>query len=152
MDKKAILECVKADGVKFISYQFSDVTGKVKSIDSPVERLEVALDSGIWFDGSSVEGFARIQESDMHLKVDIETYAVLPWTPQEMKRARFFCDIYTPDDKPFGGDPRGVLKNKMVELKKRGMVYNVGPEPEFFLFLRNDRIHPVPHDVGGSQG
>ncbi|HEY60564.1 MAG TPA: type I glutamate--ammonia ligase [Anaerolineae bacterium] len=149
MDKKAIVERVKADGVKFISYQFSDVTGKVKSVDGPVKRLVEALDSGIWFDGSSVEGFARIQESDMHLKVDTDTYAVLPWTPQEMKRARFFCDIYTPDDEPFGGDPRGVLKHQMLELKKRGMVYNVGPEPEFFLFLRNDRIHPVPHDVGG---
>ena len=88
----------------------------------PVEQLEGALDGGIWFDGSSVQGFARIQESDMHLYVDTDTYAVLPWTPDEMKRARFFCDIYTPDDKPFAGDPRGVLKKKLAELKEKDMI------------------------------
>ena len=77
MDKKEILERVKKDNVKFISFQFSDVTGKVKSVDTPVEQLEGALDNGIWFDGSSVQGFARIQESDMHLYVDTDTYAVL---------------------------------------------------------------------------
>ena len=149
MDKNMILEQVKSDGVKFISYQFSDVTGKVKSVDGPVERLAEALDDGIWFDGSSVEGFARIQESDMHLRVDMESYAVLPWTPAEMKRARFFCDIYTPDDEPFAGDPRGVLKSKIKALREKGMIFNVGPEPEFFLFKRDGSIYPVPHDVGG---
>jgi len=90
MDKKAIIERVKKDDVKFISFQFSDVTGKIKSVDMPVEQLEGALDNGIWFDGSSVQGFARIQESDMHLKIDTDTYAVLPWTPENMRRARFF--------------------------------------------------------------
>jgi glutamine synthetase len=149
MDKKEILEQVKKDNVKFISFQFSDVTGKVKSVDAPVEQLEGALDGGIWFDGSSVQGFARIQESDMHLYVDPDTYAVLPWTPEGMKRARFFCDIYTPDDEPFPGDPRGLLKRMMAELKERDMVFNCGPEPEFFLFKRNGGISPVPHDVGG---
>ena len=84
MDKKEILERVKEDDVKFISFQFSDVTGKVKSVEAPVEQLETALDGGIWFDGSSVQGFARIQESDMHLRVDTDTYAVLPWTPENM--------------------------------------------------------------------
>ena len=78
MDKKEILERVKADGIKFVSYQFTDVTGTVKSVDAPVSRLETALDDGVWFDGSSVEGFARIQESDMHLRLDADTYAVLP--------------------------------------------------------------------------
>lgn len=149
MDKKEILERVKKDNVKFISFQFSDVTGKVKSVDAPVEQLEGALDGGIWFDGSSVQGFARIQESDMHLYVDTDTYAVLPWTPDEMKRARFFCDIYTPDDEPFAGDPRGILKKKLAELKKKDLVFNCGPEPEFFLFKSNGGINPVPHDVGG---
>jgi glutamine synthetase len=149
MDKKDLLEKVKEDGVKFVSYQFSDVTGKVKSVDAPVENLEEALDDGIWFDGSSVEGFARIQESDMHLRLDADSYAVLPWTPPNLHRARFFCDIYTPDGKPFAGDPRGNLKHQLKTLKDRGMIYNVGPEPEFFLFLRNDVVHPVPHDVGG---
>lgn len=149
MDEKDVLKRVKADGVKFVSFQFSDVTGKVKSVDSPVERLQEALENGIWFDGSSVEGFARIQESDMHLRLDMDTYAVLPWTPAHMRRARFFCDIYTPEEKPFPGDPRGNLKRMLSELKRKGMIFNVGPEPEFFLFLRNDVVHPVPHDVGG---
>ena len=149
MDKKEILERVKKDNVKFISFQFSDVTGKVKSVDAPVEQLEGALDGGIWFDGSSVQGFARIQESDMHLYVDTDTYAVLPWTPDEMKRARFFCDIYTPDDEPSPSDPRGMLKKKMAELKEKGIIFNCGPEPEFFLFRPNGGIYPVPHDVGG---
>ncbi|MEN6482750.1 MAG: type I glutamate--ammonia ligase [Anaerolineaceae bacterium] len=150
MDKKELLERVKADGVKFVSYQFTDVTGVVKSVDAPVKRLEEALDDGVWFDGSSVEGFARIQESDMHLRLDSDSYAVLPWSPEDSKRARFFCEIYHPDGTPFEGDPRGLLKQKMIALKKRGLVFNVGPEPEFFLFKRNngDSIHPVPHDVG----
>ena len=149
MDKKEILARVKEDNIKFISFQFSDVTGKVKSVDAPVSQLEGALDDGIWFDGSSVQGFARIQESDMHLRVDMDTYAVLPWTPDEMKRARFFCDIMTPDDEPFAGDPRGLLKKLMAELKEEGMVFNCGPEPEFFLFKKNGGLGPVPHDVGG---
>ncbi|HOJ01640.1 MAG TPA: glutamine synthetase family protein, partial [Anaerolineaceae bacterium] len=149
MDKKELFERIKADGVKFVSYQFSDVTGKVKSVDAPLERLAEALEDGVWFDGSSVEGFARIQESDMHLRVDVDSYAVLPWTPDDHKRARFFCDIYTPEGEPFDGDPRGVLKKWMKKLDEKGWIYNVGPEPEFFLFLHNDHIHPVPHDVGG---
>jgi glutamine synthetase len=93
MDKKDLLKRAKEDGVKFISYQFTDVTGSVKSVDGPIQQFESALDSGIWFDGSSVEGFTRIQESDMRLVVDPGSYAVLPWTPAELKRARMFCDI-----------------------------------------------------------
>lgn len=151
MEKRIILERVHEDRVKFISLQFTDVTGAVKSVDVPVNRLEAILEDGIWFDGSSVEGFARIQESDMRLVPDAETYAVLPWTPMEMRRARIFCDIYQPDGLPFPGDPRGTLKRVLASIKKRGWVYNVGPEPEFFLFRRNgpESIHPVPHDVGG---
>lgn len=151
MDKKDLLARVREDGVKFVSFQFTDVLGTVKSLDAPVERLEQALDDGIWFDGSSVEGFARIQESDMHLRIDPATYAVLPWSPVEMRRARFFCDIYHPDGTPFAGDPRGVLRRMLDKARARGWVYMVGPEPEFFLFKRNggQAIHPVPHDVGG---
>jgi glutamine synthetase len=151
MDNKDVLEKAKKDGVKFISYQFTDVTGTVKSVDAPVERLNEALENGIWFDGSSVEGFSRIQESDMYMRIDPDTYAVLPWSPAEMKRARLFCDIFTPDGAPFAGDPRGVLKRMLAKAKDRGWTYNVGPEPEFFLFRRNgegESIHPVPHDVG----
>jgi len=151
MDTKDILQRVNEDGVQFISYQFVDVMGMVKSVDAPVSQLGEALDNGVWFDGSSVEGFARIQESDMHLRIDPDTYAVLPWSPVEMRRARVFCDIYYPDGTPFPGDPRGSLKRQLEQLRKRGWVYNVGPEPEFFLFRRNgsEHIHPVPFDVGG---
>ncbi len=90
MDNKELLNRVKEDEVKFISMQFTDVIGTVKSVDIPVGRLAAALDDGIWFDGSSVEGFARIQESDMRLVPDVETYAVLPWTLPELRRARIF--------------------------------------------------------------
>lgn len=150
MVHKEILGRVKEDQVKFISLQFTDVTGAVKSVDIPVDRLERALNEGIWFDGSSVEGFARIQESDMRLLLDPATYTVLPWSREEFRRARLFCDIYQPDGKPFLGDPRGTLKKVLERVKARGWTYNVGPEPEFFLFKRNGpTIHPVPHDVGG---
>ncbi len=150
MDTKELLARVREDHVKFISYQFTDVTGAVKSVDAPVNQLEAALEDGVWFDGSSVEGFARIQESDMHLIIDPTTYAVLPWTPPELRRARVFCDIQTPDGKPFEGDPRHVLKKTLAKLEKRGWIYNVGPEPEFFLFKKNgnETVHPLPHDVG----
>jgi glutamine synthetase len=150
MDSKELLARVKEDNVKFISLQFSDVTGAIKSVDMPVSGLAAALEDGVWFDGSSVEGFARIQESDMLLRLDPNTYAVLPWTPTELRRARVFCDIYTPDEKPFEGDPRGTLKRMLAKLEERGWVYNVGPEPEFFLFKGTDGngVHPVPHDTG----
>jgi glutamine synthetase len=150
MNNKELLARVKADNVKFISYQFTDVTGAVKSVDAPVKQLESALEDGVWFDGSSVEGFARIQESDMRLVIDPETYAVLPWSPVEARRARVFCDIFTPDNMPFDGDPRGVLKRVLKIVSDRGWTYNVGPEPEFFLFRKNggEGVHPVPHDIG----
>jgi glutamine synthetase len=146
-----LVKKAKDDGVRFICLQFTDVTGTVKSVDIPVDRLETALEEGIWFDGSSVEGFARIQESDMRLLPDQDTYAVLPWSQDERKRARIFCDIYLPDGKPFPGDPRGVLKRILGEIEANGWSYNVGAEPEFFLLKRNgpESIHPVPHDVGG---
>jgi glutamine synthetase len=151
MDQKDVLAQVREDGVRFVSLQFTDVTGVVKSVDIPAHRLQAAMEDGVWFDGSSVEGFARIQESDMRLVIDPNTYAVLPWSPEEARRARVFCDIFQPDGKPFGGDPRGVLKRQLAKLEERGWTYNVGPEPEFFLFKHNgpQTIHPVPHDIGG---
>ncbi|MFW5714213.1 MAG: type I glutamate--ammonia ligase [Brevefilum sp.] len=152
MNGDDLLKRIKEDEIKFISFQFTDVNGVVKSVDGPLNQVERALDEGIWFDGSSVEGFARIQESDMHLVIDPDTYAILPWTPPEMRRARVLCDIYRPNGAPFEGDPRGVLKRQLEAMKdKHGWIYNVGPEPEFFLFLQNgkDNVHPVPHDVGG---
>src|SRR5512139_3314502 len=145
-----LIKRVKEDEVKFISLQFSDVTGAVKSVDMPVSGLQDALADGVWFDGSSVEGFARIQESDMHLRLDPDTYAVLTWTNPELRRARVFCDIYMPSGEPFEGDPRGTLRRMLVELERRGWSYNVGPEPEFFLFkgANGGGVHPTPHDNG----
>jgi len=151
MDSRDLIKKVKEDDVKFISLQFSDVTGAVKSVDMPVTGLEDALADGVWFDGSSVEGFARIQESDMHLRLDPGTYAMLTWTKPELRRARVFCDIYTPAGEPFEGDPRGTLKRVLAALERRGWAYNVGPEPEFFLFkgANGTGVHPTPHDNGG---
>jgi glutamine synthetase len=151
MDNQELLERVKEDNVMFVSLQFTDVIGAVKSVDIPVNRLGEALEDGVWFDGSSVEGFARIQESDMWLRIDTDTYAVLPWSPEKMRRARVFCDIFTSDGSPFLGDPRGILKKLVEKISSRGWIFNVGPEPEFFLFRKNgvDSTHPVPHDVGG---
>jgi len=134
MDGKDLIKRVKEENVKFISLQFSDVTGAVKSVDMPVRHLDDALKDGVWFDGSSVEGFARIQESDMRLILDTDTYAVLPWSSAESRRARVFCDIYMPNGDPFAGDPRGTLKRMLKKLDERDWIYNIGPEPEFFLF------------------
>jgi len=151
MDGKELLKKVKEDNVKFISLQFTDVMGAVKSVDMPVRHLEDVLTDGAWFDGSSVEGFKRIQESDMRLKIDPETYAVLPWSAAESKRARVFCDIFTPGGEPFEGDPRGALKRILKKIADRGWMLNIGPEPEFFLFKGGNGhgVHPVPHDTGG---
>jgi len=152
MNGNDVIKRIEEDEIKFVSFQFTDVNGVVKSVDGPLNQVERALQEGIWFDGSSVEGFARIQESDMHLVIDPNTYAVLPWTPKEMRRARVLCDIYRPNGKPFEGDSRGVLKRRLKKMETdRKWILNVGPEPEFFLFLQNgkENIHPVPHDVGG---
>jgi len=151
MKTKDLLKRIKEDNVKFLSLQFTDMVGTVKSVDMPLHNIEGAVEDGVWFDGSSVEGFARIQESDMRLILDLDTYAVLPWSPEDRKRARIFCDIYMPDGKPFEGDPRGTLKRALEKLAKRGWTYNIGPEPEFFLFkeANGEGVHPVPHDVGG---
>ncbi len=136
MDTKDLLKRVKEDRIKFISYQFIDINGVVKSLDGPVDRLEESIDNGIWFDGSSIEGFARIQESDMHLRVDPETYAILlPWSPDELKRARVLCDIMRPNGEAFEGTLRGKLKATKKLKEERGWTLNIGPEPEFFLFL-----------------
>jgi glutamine synthetase len=150
MNAQELVKQVKDDNVRFVSLQFSDVTGAVKSVDMPVNGLEAALEDGVWFDGSSVEGFARIQESDMLLRLDPTTYAVLTWTTPELRRARVFCDIYTPAGTPFEGDPRGTLKQQLARVEERGWTFNVGPEPEFFLFKghNGDGIHPTPHDNG----
>jgi len=151
MNAKDLVKRIQEDKVNFVSLQFTDVMGTVKSVDMPIHNLEGALEDGVWFDGSSVEGFARIQESDMRLVLDPDTYAALPWSPEDRRRARIFCDIYMPDGEPFEGDPRGTLKRALAKLAERGWTYNIGPEPEFFLFKgpNGHGVHPVPHDVGG---
>ena len=150
-DKQEALDRVKADNVKFISLQFTDIVGTIKNVAIPAGRLEEVLEKGVWFDGSSVEGFARIYESDMVLRPDVNTYRLLPWEPQARKVARIICDVHRPDGEPFEGDPRYILKRAIRAAAERGYLYNVGPELEFFLFKMNSepKVKPVPHDVGG---
>ena len=150
-EMQELLEKVKQDDVKLIHLMFTDVLGNIKASTIPVERLPEALEKGIWFDGSSIEGFKRIYESDMFLKPDTSTYAILPWGPKEGADARFICDVYTPDGKPFEGDPRCILKKTMKEAEDMGFIYNVGPELEFFLFKKNngEKITTDAHDAAG---
>ena len=146
-----ILDQVKRDKVKLVQLQFTDLSGIVKSLTIPVEVLPDSLEYGTWFDGSSIEGFTRIKESDMFLKPDVGTYNVIPWSGDgDIKSARFICDVYKPDGTPFEGDPRYILKTAMAEAEELGYEYNTGPELEFFLFRReNGAIKPLPHDSGG---
>lgn len=150
-NKEELLDRVANEGIEFISLQFTDIVGIVKNVTVPVSELEAALDRGVWFDGSSIEGFARIAESDMYLVPDLETYAVIPWHRDYGLTARFICDVYTPQGRPFEGDPRYILKRALREAASRGWVYNIGPEPEFFLFKRDGDGRAVPHpqDQGG---
>ncbi|MBI3190058.1 MAG: type I glutamate--ammonia ligase, partial [Ignavibacteriales bacterium] len=150
--KKDILEFAKRDKVQFIQLQFTDLNGILKGITIPISKLSGVVDDGLWFDGSSIEGFTRIFESDMYLKLDLNTYAVIPWTKTGNQPivARFMCDVYMPDGKPFEGDPRFILKRQLEKAKKLGYVYNVGPELEFFLFKKeNHKLVPLPHDTAG---
>ncbi|MBU0756467.1 MAG: glutamine synthetase family protein [Nanoarchaeota archaeon] len=150
MDEEKIKEQIMKDDIKFISLQFSDIMGAVKSVTIPVEELDMALKDGIWFDGSSVEGFMRIHESDMYLKLDLSTYAVIPWLSSEIgKTARFICDVYTPEGEPFKGDPRNILKKVLKEAEEMGYMFNVGPEPEFYLFKRENGFSHLTNDIGG---
>ena len=109
--KRDMLEWAKRDSVQFVQLQFTDLNGLLKGVTIPVSKLEGALEDGLWFDGSSIEGFTRIFESDMYLKLDMNTYSVIPWTKNSgTVAARFMCDVYMPDGKPFEGDPRYILK------------------------------------------
>ena len=148
-----ILKRVMEDNVQFIQLQFTDLNGHLKGVTIPRSKLEAALDDGIWFDGSSIEGFTRIFESDMYLKLDTNTYAVIPWTKSNEAQsvvARFMCDVYMPDGSPFEGDPRYILKKQLERARKLGYIFNVGPELEFFLFRKeNGKLEPLPHDNAG---
>ncbi len=143
---------VESQGVEFINLQFTDIVGMVKNVTIPVAQLPDCLDHGVWFDGSSIEGFARIAESDMYLMPDLDSYALIPWDQGAgFTTARLICDVYTPDGKPFAGDPRYVLKRVQEEAAQMGYIYNVGPELEFFLFRPDEhgRPTPYPHDAAG---
>lgn len=148
---KEILEKVKKDDVKFVQLQFTDIHGMVKNVTITTELLAESLKKGTWFDGSSIEGFTRICESDMFLKPDLGTYAVMPWENSGNVTARFICDVYTPDGKPFEGDPRYILKKVMKEAEDLGYKYYVGPELEFFLFKIDEdgKATTDTHDSAG---
>lgn len=149
MDSKALLEKVMEDRVTFVNLQFTDILGCLKEVTAPVKNLPDIIKYGAWFDGSSVEGFARIHESDLYLKPDLATYAIIPWlNSPEGNTARLICDIYRPDGSPFEGDPRYILKQTLRKAGERGFEYNVGPELEFFLF-RNGPGPLTPLDGSG---
>ncbi|MDD1676611.1 MAG: glutamine synthetase beta-grasp domain-containing protein [Methanomicrobiales archaeon] len=143
-----ILKKIEKQQIKFLRLQFCDLQGQPKNVAIPAIQAEKALTSGIFFDGSSIEGFARIEESDMLLKPDPRTFAVLPWRP-DANVARLICDVYTYDDKPYVGDPRYILKRQIEKAAKLGYVFNTGPELEFFLFRMCDGMPSIePQDTG----
>ncbi len=143
----------KADGIRFIQLQFTDVLGIVKAVTIPIHRLEDSVKHGTWFDGSSIEGFTRIAESDQYLMPDMDTFAEIPWQPASGGRgtARVICDVFTPTGQPFVGDPRTVLRRQVERAKRLGYIVNMGPELEFFLFRRDEdgKVAPLPHDLAG---
>jgi glutamine synthetase len=146
-DKKDVLEQCKEHNVKFIRLWFSDIHGMLKGLAIPVEELDNAFDEGMGFDGSSIHGFARIDESDMIARPDPATFAILPWRPAENAVARMFCDIYEPEGAPYKGDPRYVLKKTLEKAKKKGYTFYLGPELEFFYFKSNKGTETL--DQGG---
>jgi glutamine synthetase len=150
--KEDIYRLVKEENVKYIRLQFTDLLGTIKNVEIPVSQLEKALDNKMMFDGSSIEGFVRIEESDMYLYPDLDTFVVFPWTTEDGKVARFICDVYTPDGQPFMGDPRQILKASLREMEDLGFTsFNIGPEPEFFLFKLDENGQPTNelNDQGG---
>ena len=145
--KSEIMKLVKVNKVRYIRLWFTDVLGFLKGFTITINELPRALGDGMGFDGSSIEGFARIEESDMIARPDPATFAILPWESKEQPVARMFCDIYTPDGKPFAGDPRFVLKKNLARAKNLGYTYYVGPELEYFYF--NNPKNTIVLDRGG---
>ncbi|MBQ6487611.1 MAG: type I glutamate--ammonia ligase [Solobacterium sp.] len=161
--KEDIIKLVEEGDVEFIRMQFTDIFGRLKNVAITASQIRKAVDNEIMIDGSSIEGFARINESDMYLHPDLDSYAVLPWRPQHARVARLICDVYLPDGTPFTGDPRYVLKRQLARAAEKGYTFNVGPECEFFLFETDDDGLPTtktsddagyfdldPLDHGGS--
>ncbi|ATY84903.1 type I glutamate--ammonia ligase [Kyrpidia spormannii] len=151
--REDIMRMVKEENVRYIRLQFTDLLGIIKNVEIPVSQLPKALDNKIMFDGSSIEGFVRIEESDMYLYPDLNTWLIFPWIGGDGGRvARLICDIYLPDGTPFPGDPRGILKRVLRQAQDMGFsTMNVGPEPEFFLFKMDESGNPTTevNDQGG---
>jgi glutamine synthetase len=147
------IEAARSAGIRFVQLQFTDIIGVVKAVTIPIHQLEGSVRHGTWFDGSSIEGFTRIAESDQYLMPDMNTFAEIPWQKGEGPRgtARVICDVFTPRGEPFVGDPRYVLRRQVERARKLGYIVNTGPELEFFLFRRDGdgKIAPLPHDQAG---
>ncbi len=147
------IQAAKASGIRFVQLQFTDIIGHVKAVTIPIHQLEGSVRHGTWFDGSSVEGFTRIAESDQYLMPDMSTFSEIPWQKGSGPRgtARVICDVFTPGGQAFVGDPRFVLRRQVERAKKLGYIVNTGPELEFFLFRRDEDggIAPLPHDQAG---
>jgi glutamine synthetase len=152
MKKDEILRIVDKEGVRFMRLQFTDIMGIIKNVEVPRSQFEKALDGQIMFDGSSIQGFTRIEESDQLLVPDLTTFRINPWATQEGARvARIICDVYLPDGSPFAGCPRLTLKRQVEKAEALGYALVAGPEAEFFLFQTDDAGDALleTHDVGG---
>ncbi len=147
MQKQEIMQKVKREKIEFIDLMFSDLSGRSKNVTISPRELKDCLDNGKWFDGSSIQGFTRIHESDMMLIPDLSTFIILPWPRDTTRAARMICDVYDPSKNPFVGDPRYALKRVQEEAKKEGYFYYVGPEMEFFLFRSKESRDY--HDTAG---
>jgi glutamine synthetase len=153
VDGIELIQEAKQQGVRFVQLQFTDIMGIVKAVTIPIHQLEGSVKHGTWFDGSSIEGFTRIAESDQYLMPDMRTFSQIPWQKASGPRgtARVICDVFTPRGEPFVGDPRYILRRQVERAKKLGYIVNMGPELEFFLFRRdeNGKVAPLPHDLAG---
>ncbi len=151
MTKHDILKLVEEEDVRFVRLQFTDILGTMRNMAITTSRLKEALNNECMFDGSSIRGFVSIEESDLYLHPDLDTFTIFPWRPHQGKVARLICDVYKPDGKRLESDPRRILQNVVDEAKKEGYTFEVGPECEFFLFNTDERGNPVidPHDNAG---
>lgn len=140
--REDIIRIVEEEDVEFIRLQFTDMFGMLKNVALTASQLERALDNQCMFDGSAIDGFVRIEESDMYLYPDYNTFEIFPWRPQQGKVARLICDVYRPNGEPFEGDPRYVLKKVLKEAERMGYTFHVGPECEFFLFDTDESGRP----------
>src|SRR6476469_496971 len=150
VDKRDLIDKCREHNVRFIRLQFSELHGQLKNVSIPVEELEKALDNELMFDGSSIRGFKRIEQSDMYFLPDPATYALLPWRGNgDRNTARLICDVADPDGQPFAGDPRSNLKRVLKQAQDMGYTMQVGPEAEFFLFRLDGDGNPTvdPHDA-----